>query len=150
MLDSEKYGINVTDVRNILEYTEETKIPGMPDFMLGVINDRGSVLPVIDLRLKFGMSRAEKTIDTCIIVVEISFKDEIAYVGALADGVEEVVELEPENIDPAPRIGTRLRTDFIKGMGKRADEFIILLDIDKVFSDEEINLVEEAAHVAAK
>ena len=111
--------------------------------MRGVINLRGSVVPVLDMRLKFGLTRTEKTVDTCIIVVEVFFEDESTIIGALVDSVQEVLELEPDQIEPAPRIGTQLKTEFIKGMGKRDDRFMILLDIDKVFSSEELAVVAE-------
>ena len=92
--------------------------------MKGVINLRGGVVPVVDLRLKFGMAEAEKTVNTCIIIVEVSLDGESAVLGALADSVQEVFEFEHDQIEPAPKIGTKLKTDFIKGMGKRDDEFI--------------------------
>ena len=110
--------------------------------MRGVINLRGSVVPVLDMRLKFGMSMTEKTVDTCIIVVEVSFEGENTIIGALVDSVQEVFELEPDQIEPAPKIGTQLKTEFIKGMGKKDDRFIIMLDIDKVFSSEELSMVQ--------
>jgi purine-binding chemotaxis protein CheW len=131
----------------VLDFTTITKIPRTPEFMRGVINLRGSVVPVADLRLCFGMSRTEKTVNTCIIVVEVVLDGESAIIGALADSVEEVIDLEPEQIQPAPRIGTRLRTDFIRGMGKRDAQFVMILDIDKVFSNEEMGLLEAAATV---
>jgi purine-binding chemotaxis protein CheW len=106
--------------------------------MRGVINLRGSVVPVLDMRLKFGLTQTEKTVNTCIIVVEVSFEDEHTIIGALVDSVQEVFELEPDQIEPAPKIGTQLKTEFIKGMGKKDDHFIILLNIDKVFSSEEL------------
>jgi purine-binding chemotaxis protein CheW len=106
--------------------------------MRGVINLRGSVVPVIDLRLKFGMSRTEKTVNTCIIVVEVQLDDEIIILGALADSVQEVIEMEPTQIEAAPHIGSRLNTDFIKGMGKVDGRFIMILDIDRVFSSAEL------------
>jgi purine-binding chemotaxis protein CheW len=118
-------------------------VPQTPDFMRGVINLRGSVVPVIDLRLKFGMSETVKTVNTCIIVVEVQLEDEVLVLGALADSVQEVIEMEPSQIEPAPHIGSRLDTDFIKGMGKHDNCFIMILDIDKVFSDGELAKVTE-------
>ena len=116
-------------------------MPKTPDYMRGVINLRGSVVPVLDMRLKFGLTQTEKTVNTCIIVAEVSFEDERTIIGALVDSVEEVFELEPEQIEPAPKIGTQLKTEFIKGMGKRDDHFIIILNIDKVFSSDELAAV---------
>jgi purine-binding chemotaxis protein CheW len=148
-LSEEVFAVDVAKVREILEITTITKVPQTPDFMRGVINLRGSVVPVIDMRLKFGMSATEQTVNTCIIVVEINMDGDITVLGALADSVQEVVELEPESIESAPHIGTKLNTDFIKGMGKHDDAFIIILDIDKVFSSDEISLVSENERHAA-
>ncbi len=141
-LSEEVFAIDVSHVREILEFTTVTKVPKTPDYMRGVINLRGSVVPVLDMRLKFGMSMTEKTVDTCIIVVEVSFEGENTIIGALVDSVQEVFELEPDQIEPAPKIGTQLKTEFIKGMGKKDDRFIIMLDIDKVFSSEELSMVQ--------
>jgi len=143
-LDSEIFALDISQVREVLDYTTTTKVPRTPDFMRGVINLRGSVVPVVDMRLKFGMPPTEKTVNTCVIIVEINVDNERIVLGALADSVQEVIDLDPGSIEPAPRIGTRLRTDFIKGMGKRADQFIIILDIEKVFSADELALVNEA------
>ncbi|HIJ95218.1 MAG TPA: chemotaxis protein CheW [Desulfuromonadales bacterium] len=148
-LSEEVFAVDVAKVREILEITTITKVPQTPDFMRGVINLRGSVVPVIDMRLKFGMSATEQTVNTCIIVVEINMDGDITVLGALADSVQEVVELEPESIESAPHIGTKLNTDFIKGMGKHNGSFIIILDIDKVFSSDEISLVRENERHAA-
>jgi purine-binding chemotaxis protein CheW len=140
-LGEEVFGLDVSHVREILEFTAVTKVPKTPDYMRGVINLRGSVVPVLDMRLKFGLTRTEKTVNTCIIVVEASFEDEHTIIGALVDSVQEVFELEPEQIEPAPKIGTQLKTEFIKGMGKKDNHFIIILNIDKVFSSEELATV---------
>jgi len=135
-LDDEVFALDISKVREVLEFTTVTKVPQTPDFMLGVINLRGNVVPVIDMRLKFGMSQTEKTVNTCVIIVEISVDGEKAVLGAMADSVQEVFELEADQVEPAPKIGTRLKTDFIKGMGKRDNKFIIILDIDKIFSSD--------------
>ena len=145
-LDDEVFALDISKVREVLEYTTVTKVPQTPAFMQGVINLRGSVVPVIDMRLKFGMSVTEKTINTCVIIVEINLDGNTTVLGAMADSVQEVFELEDDQIEPAPEIGTRLKTEFIKGMGKRDDSFIIILDIDKVFSSDEVALVQEAGN----
>lgn len=137
-LADEIFALDVAKVREILEFTTITKVPQTPEFMRGVINLRGSVVPVIDMRLKFGMSATEQTINTCIIVVEVTLDGDTTILGALADSVQEVVEMEPEQIEPAPHIGTRLNTEFIKGMGKHEEHFVMILDIDKVFSEQEM------------
>ncbi len=140
-LAEEVYALDIGKVREVLDFTTVTKVPRTPDFMRGVINLRGSVVPVVDLRLKFGMSATEKTVNTCVIITEVTVDGDTTILGALADSVQEVIDLEPGHISPAPKIGTKLRTEFIKGMGKRDDRFIIILDIDKVFSAEEMSIV---------
>jgi len=137
-LDSEVYALDVATVREVLDFTTVTRIPRTPEFMRGVINLRGSVVPVVDLRLAFGMSATEKAVNTCIIVVEVRFDGETTIMGALADSVEEVIDLEPEQIQPAPQIGTSIKTDFIRGMGKRDANFLMILDIDRVFSNDQL------------
>ena len=141
-LDEEVFAVDVAKVREILDFTTITKVPQTPEFMRGVINLRGSVVPVVDMRLKFGMSQTENTVNTCVVVMEIALGGETTIVGSLADSVQEVLELEPDLIEPAPHIGTRLKTDFIKGMGKHNDQFIIILDSDKVFDEETMGLLE--------
>lgn len=137
-LQDEIYAVDVANIREILDFTTVTKVPRTPSFMRGVINLRGNVVPVIDMKLKFGMSDTEKTVNTCIIVMEVSMDDETVVLGCLADAVQEVLDLDPEQIEPAPRIGMRLNTDFIKGMGKHNEQFIIILDITRIFSCDEL------------
>jgi purine-binding chemotaxis protein CheW len=140
-LGDEVFAIYVAKVREVLDLTTITKVPRTPDFMSGVINLRGNVVPVVDLRLCFEMSKTEKSVNTCIVVVEVLLEGESTIIGALADSVEEVIDLEPEQIQPAPKIGTQIRTDFIQGMGKRDAQFIMILDIDRVFSAEELSAI---------
>lgn len=146
-LGNEVFATDVAKVREVLDLTPITAIPRTPAFMAGVINLRGSVVPVVDLRLCFEMSKTESTRNTCIVVVEVVLDGEPLVIGALADSVEEVIDLEPEQIQPAPRIGTKIRTDFIKGMGKRDAQFIMILDIDKVFSAEEMTVMRNQQEV---
>ena len=148
-LDEEVFALDISKVREVLDFTTVTKVPRTPEFMRGVINLRGSVVPVVDLRLKFGMTKTEKTVNTCIIIVEVAVDEETTILGVLADSVQEVMDLGPEHIEPAPKIGTRLNTAFIKGMGKRDNRFIILLDIDKIFSTDELALVQTTGQIAA-
>ena len=140
-LGDEIFATDVAKVREVLDFTTITKIPRTPDFMSGVINLRGNVVPVVDLRLCLEMSKTQTTVNTCIVVVEMLLDGELTVLGALADSVEEVIDLEPDQIQPAPRIGTQIRTDFIKGMGKRDSQFIMILDMDRVFSAEELSAV---------
>jgi len=142
-LEEETFAVEVVNVREVLDYTNTTRVPRTPDFMRGVINLRGGVVPVMDMRVKFGMPRVEDTVDTCIIVMEISLDGETTVIGAVADSVNEVFEISSENVEPPPQIGTSLDTEFIKGMGKQGDNFIIMLDIDKVFSDLELEIAKE-------
>ena len=148
-LDEEVFALDISKVREVLEYSTVTKVPQTPEFMRGVINLRGSVVPVVDLRLKFGMTETSKTVNTCVIITEVSLDGETTVLGALADSVQEVHEFEPDQIEPAPKIGTRLNTDFIDGMGKRDDQFVMILNIDSVFSSDELAIVQDAGSYAA-
>lgn len=141
-LDEENYAFEIGKVREVLDITNVTKVPQMPHFMKGVINLRGAVVPVVDLRLKFGLNETVNSVDTRIVIVEVTVDEETTILGALADAVREVIELEPDEIDPPPKIGTRLRTEFITGMGRHKDEFIIILDVDHVFSADELAAVQ--------
>jgi purine-binding chemotaxis protein CheW len=149
-LGEEQYAVDVSKAREVLEFTSITKVPRTPEFMRGVINLRGSVVPVCDIRLKFGMTRTEKTIDTRIVVTELDLGGEITILGVLADSVQEVVDIDAKDIEPPPRIGTSIDTDFIRGMGKRNDRFVIILDIDKVFSREELSELKAVRETAVR
>ncbi|PLX68932.1 MAG: chemotaxis protein CheW [Denitrovibrio sp.] len=138
ILADEVYGVDIMSVREVLDYTNVTKVPQTPDYMVGVINLRGNVVPVLDLRLKFGMGKTQKTVNTCVIIVEVEIDEEITVLGALADSVQEVVDFEGDNIEDAPKIGTQLNTAFIKGMAKNNDGFVIILNVNSVFSQDEI------------
>jgi purine-binding chemotaxis protein CheW len=138
ILEKEHFAIDVFKVREILEYTESTKVPNTADFVRGVINLRGNIVPVLDLRLKFGLPPTETTVDTCIIIVEINFNDEITLMGALADSVREVMEITDTEIEPPPKLGTRVNNELIHGMCKKEDQIIIILNVDKLFSSKEI------------
>jgi purine-binding chemotaxis protein CheW len=140
-LDEEEFALDISKVREVLDFTKITKVPQTPDFMRGVINLRGAVVPVVDLNKKFGIKVTEKTVNTRIIIGQVSIEGDETILGVLADSVHEVMDLEPEKIEPAPKIGTRLNTDFLKGMGKRDEEFVMILDIDKVFSVDDLALV---------
>jgi purine-binding chemotaxis protein CheW len=145
-LGDEVFALDITKVREVLDFTAVTRVPRTPEFMRGVINLRGSVVPVVDLRLKFGMKRTEQTVNTCIIISEVTVDGDTIVLGALADSVQEVVDLDHGSIAPAPRIGTKLRTEFITGMGKQQDRFIMILDIDRIFSAEDL-AIEQAGLV---
>ncbi len=145
-LGEEIYAANVGQVLNILEMTKITEVPKAPSYMKGVINLRGEVLPVIDTRIKFGLSASEFTPNTCILVLEVIVENEHLHVGALVDAVQEVLEIEDEELLPAPTLGNRYRSEFINGMYKLTDdEFIMLLDMDKIFNVEDLALLGEHA-----
>jgi purine-binding chemotaxis protein CheW len=143
-LGDEIFALDVAKVREVLDFTNVTRVPRTPEFMRGVINLRGSVVPVVDLRLTFGMTGTQKTVNTCIVVVEVSLDGESIVVGALADSVEEVIDLEPDQIEAAPTIGASVRTEFIQGIGKRETGFLIILDIDRVFCAAELGSLKAA------
>ncbi len=149
-LRDEVFGVDVAQVREILDYIKITKVPQTPEFMRGVINLRGSVVPVVDMNIKFGMQRTEKTVNTCIVVVEVELDGSTTVIGALVDSVQEVYEIDSKNIEPAPKIGTKLKTEFIKGMGKQDENFIIILDIDKIFSADELEIVHAGGQVSSE
>lgn len=137
-LGDEQYAVEVGKVREVLEFTEITRVPRTRDYMKGVINLRGSVVPVIDLRRKFGLPDGRQTVDTSIVVMELDLGGEGVVLGTIADSVQEVISLDREQIEPSPRIGTKIDTEFIKGIGKQDERFIIILDIDRVFSESEL------------
>jgi len=146
-LSKEVFAINVSKVINILELKPVTKVPKTPKYLKGVINLRGTVLPVVDLRIKFGLPEKESTIDTSIIVLNIEKDGEPLLLGILVDAVKEVLEFKMEDVAPSPTIGTKYNSGLIQGMWRVEDSFIMVLDIDKVFSTDEIvdfkNQIEE-------
>ncbi len=151
-LADEVFSLDISRVREVLDYTTITRVPRTPEYLLGVINLRGSVVPVVDLRRKFGVEATGVTVNTCIIIVEATVNGDATVLGLLADSVQEVIELARESIMPPPRIGTKLDTAFITGMGRQDDRFIIILDIDRVFSHDEIGAVQgvrDAAEAAS-
>jgi len=143
MLAEEVFALEISEVREVLDFASITKVPQTPEFMRGVINLRGRVVPVVDMRLKFGMPATERTVNTCIIIVELDIGGEQTVIGALADSVQEVFELGSADIEPTPKIGAQIDTEFLKGMGKNDEQFILILDVDKVFSDEELAALAE-------
>lgn len=139
-LADEEYGVEILKVREIIGIMDITAVPQMPGFVKGVINLRGKVIPVIDLRLKFGMEAAEYTDATCIIVVDVG-----DLMGIIVDTVQEVLDIDGGQIEPPPPLGASVDTSFILGMGKVREEVKILLDIDKVLTTEELAQVCNAA-----
>jgi purine-binding chemotaxis protein CheW len=143
-LGDEDFAIEIAKVREVLDYTSITKVPRSPAFLRGVINLRGSVVPVIDLRMNLNMGSIKRTVDTCIVIVDVNIEGESIQMGALADSVQEVVDIDPSQIGPPPTLGTKLNTEFIEGMGKRGDNFLIILDIDKVLSSDDMSRISAA------
>ncbi len=142
-LSDEEYGVEILKVREINGLMDITAVPQMPHYMKGVINLRGKVLPVVDLRLKFGLEEIEPTEQTCTIVVDVGRE-----IGIIVDTVSEVLDIKSEAIEPPPALGGTVDTSFILGMGKVGEEVKILLDIDKVLDDEEMSIVSAAVEAA--
>jgi purine-binding chemotaxis protein CheW len=141
-LDNELFAINVSKVLEILEIKPITKVPKSPPFMKGVINLRGNILPVIDTRNKFCLPEEDFTIDTCIIVLNINTENESLLVGAVVDSVQKVIDIPSESIQPSLSMGAIYREDFISGIAKVDEDFIMILNIDRVFSAEELSVIE--------
>lgn len=146
-LGEELFAINVCQVREVLEVLQITKVPTAPPYMRGVVNVRGQAIPVVDLRMRFGLPSMPNSVNTRICVMELDIDGETTVIGGLADSVHEVIELDPSSINPPPRIAMRWRSEFISGMGKRGDDFIIILNVNAVFSSEELLAVTEATAV---
>lgn len=143
-LDDETFALDVARVREILDWTGVTRVPRMPAFMRGVLNVRGAVIPVVDLRVKFGMSPVEPTVDTCVVVAEVEVDGEPTVVGALVDKVREVFEVAAGALEPPPKMGAKLDAEFIEALVRYEDQVLIALDIDHVLSVDEIIAVRRA------
>ena len=131
-LAGEEYAVGILQVREIITYGTLTKVPHTPPSIRGVINLRGNVVPVVDLGLKFGLNASPVTDRTCIVIVEANINESRTIMGIIADSVSQVISMSENNILPAPAFGTRVRIDFLRGMGKSGDKFVLVLDIDKV------------------
>ncbi len=143
-LGKEIFALDIGKVREVLEIPKISEIPNTPKFMRGVINLRGHAVPVVDMRLKLGMRQREDTVDTCVIILEINFDGEMLVIGALVDSVREVFEILAKDIEPAPRMGSAIKADYIKGMGRQDDNFVIIVDVDSIFSEEELKVAVES------
>jgi len=144
-LDEEEYGIGIIKIKEIIGMMAITSVPQTPEFVKGVINLRGKVIPVVDLRLRFGLNAIDYTERTCIIVVEIDGHSEKVTIGVVVDAVSEVLNIKGDDIEDTPTFGTKLNTDYILGMAKMEGGVKILLDIDCVLSEHEISALEKAA-----
>jgi len=146
LLGSEIYGIDIMKVQEIIGIMAITRVPRTPSFIRGVINLRGKVIPVVDVRLKFGMDALESTGRSCVIVVRIYRNNSPVTTGLIVDSVSEVLDIRPDQIEDSPSFGENVNTDYILGMGKCGDKVVMLLDIDRVLSREEISIVAQAAN----
>ena len=150
-LGGELFAVGTLRVREIIEYGNITSVPMMPGFIRGVINLRGAVVPVIDLNARFGRARTEASRRTCIVILEVHSDEDTHVLGIIVDAVSAVRQIDGNNIEPAPSFGTRIRADFIDGMAKVNGSFVILLDLGKVLSVDEISMLQgvgagQAAH----
>lgn len=154
VMGGENYAIPVTSIREVLTVPKVTRIPRMPEFMRGVINLRGSVVPILDLKLKFGIGETGMTSETAIVVVEIPFgnaddgEEGLLHLGIFTDAVKKVLTISKEEIEPPPKIGTKIKNNFILGMGHVEDDFIVILNIREVLSDEDLAIAESARDLA--
>jgi len=147
LLNGENYGVDILHIREIIEYGNVTTVPLMPAFIAGVINLRGSVVPVVTLAIRFEQKPKDLTKKTSIIIVEITNEeDEHTEIGIIVDLVNEVIELAASDIAAAPTFGTKIRADFIKGMGKINDELMVLLDVNHVLSIDELSMLNDMAN----
>lgn len=142
-LANEEYGIEILKIKEIIGLMEITSLPRTPDFVKGVINLRGKVIPVIDLRLKFIMPEIEHTEKTCIIVVEVSAESEDIQIGIIVDSVSEVLNVAADDLEETPNFGVDIGTEFILGMAKSQNKVRTLLEIDKVLSAKDVNILSE-------
>lgn len=143
-LNKELYALHVSQVLNILELMRITEVPQAPPYIKGVINLRGEVLPVIDTRIKLGMSPIEMTKNTCILTLELQVDNQQLKAGALVDSVLDVIEVKPAEIQPPPSIGSRFKTEFIEGMIQKDDAFIMQIDMNKIFSADDLFEIAQA------
>ncbi|MCV2886441.1 chemotaxis protein CheW [Aestuariibacter sp. AA17] len=144
-LDQDCFGAEISAIQEVIEYRPITRVPRSPDFMLGVINLRGQVIPVVDLRLYFSLNVSEPTVNTCIIIIDVKLSGESFALGLLADSVKEVVELDTSDIKPPPKLGNVIDNKFILGMVEYNKLLIILLSLARIFSDDELQHIADGS-----
>jgi purine-binding chemotaxis protein CheW len=137
-LADELFAVEISKVKEVLEFGAVTRVPRTPEFMRGVINLRGNVVPVVDMRLKLGLSATEKGVNTCVVISEVSVDGETTVLGALVDSVQEVLQLDRQEIAPPPKLYCQEDAHAIRGMGKRGEHFIMILDFDRVFTSADL------------
>jgi purine-binding chemotaxis protein CheW len=145
ILDGEQFGVDVRETREILDLPALTRIPQSPEYMLGVINLRGAIVPVVDLRRKFATTGGEQVANSCVIVLEVAAAEGLLIIGVLADEVCEVIDLDAAQIQAAPRLGSRIRTEYIKGLGHYQERFVILLETARIFREDELERIQTTA-----
>jgi purine-binding chemotaxis protein CheW len=144
LIGGEMFAISILSIKEIIEYGSLTVVPMMPDFIRGVINLRGAVVPVVDLSARFGRTASEVTRRSCIVIIEVEADEEKQDVGVVVDSVSEVLEIPAAEIEPAPSFGARIRADFISGMGKVDGKFVIILNAERVLSVDEMAMLSGA------
>jgi purine-binding chemotaxis protein CheW len=147
LLAEESYAVSILRVREIIEYDTVTRVPNMPTSIRGVINLRGAVVPVVDLAVRFGLGDCRVTKRTCVIIAEVEVGGERLVMGLMADSVSQVIDLPPADIEPPPAFGTRVRVDFLKGLGKIGKKFVLILDLDRALSNTDLVSVAEAQNL---
>jgi purine-binding chemotaxis protein CheW len=138
-LNNEVFALDILVIKEIIQYCDISTVPMMPDYIRGIINLRGAVVPVIDLHVRFGRAAAEVSRRTCIVIIEIDHQGSRHELGIMVDAVSAVIDIAPEQVEPAPRFGSRIKHDFIAGMGKVNEKFVIILDVSKTFTSDELN-----------
>ncbi|MEK6794802.1 MAG: chemotaxis protein CheW [Spirochaetota bacterium] len=149
LLDKEMFAFEVLTVKEVLEIAKITRVPRTPKFMPGVINLRGNVVPVVDLRLKFDLPVMDRTVDTAIIIVETEYDGEKIVIGALIDAVKEVIRLDETQVEAPPKVGMNVSGEYIQAIGKKGNDFIIILSAAHVFSEKELEYAKEASREEA-
>lgn len=149
MLGGETFALGILGIKEIIEFGQITTVPMMPEFIRGVINLRGSVVPVVDLSVRFGRKNTEVGRRTCIVILEVATEHDHQDIGIMVDAVNEVLEIPPGNIEPPPTFGAKIRTDFIQGMGKVRGKFVIVLNVDQVLSLDDLDAMAQAADAPA-
>lgn len=137
-INNEKYAFDIMKVKEVIEVPTLTTLPGMSQFLCGVINLRGTVVPVVDLRLKFSFNHKEYDINSAIIIVEVPYDNSRILMGALSDSVSQVVHIPESEIEPAPKVGVNIKRELVRGLGKQGEEFIVILNEENLFSKDEI------------
>ena len=148
VLNDELFALGILSIKEIIEFGKLTTVPMMPPYIAGVINLRGSVVPVVDISVRFGREQTQVARRTCIVIVEVQCDEQAMEIGIIVDAVNEVVEIAPTEIEPPPPFGAKIRSDFIAGMGKREEGFVIILNVEGVLSIDELAALDSLAEPA--